>query len=194
MPHTHEITDLLKAWSDGDPEALEELMPLVDRELRIISHAYMKKERASHVLQTTALVAEALMRLMPEKISWYSRTQFYSLIARRMRQILIEHARGQLTAKRGNRVEHVDIADAISMSTEESQELLLLHEALMKLAKLDERKAKIVEHRYFGGFTLEEVAEFLDVSPSTIEREWRLARAWLKREISVSDSPEKAVS
>jgi RNA polymerase sigma factor (TIGR02999 family) len=105
-----------------------------------------------------------------------------------MRQVLIEHAREQLTAKRGNRVEHIDVADAILMSFEESQELVLLHEALLKLAKTDERKARIVEHRYFGGFTLEEIAELLGVSQSTIEREWRLARAWLKREMCAGES------
>ena len=195
MPNTHEITELLQAWSNGDSQALDKLIPLVDHELRLIAHAYMKKERAGHILQTTALVAEALMRLIgSEKISWHSRTHFYSLVARRMRQVLIEHAREQLTAKRGNRVEHVDVAEAVFMSTEQSQELLILNEALTKLAKIDERKARVVEYRYFGGFTLEEIAQLLDVSPSTIEREWRLARAWLKREMCASDSLNKTVS
>jgi len=189
MHRTHEITELLQAWSEGDSQALAQLIPLVDHELRVIAHAYMKRERAGHTLQTTALVAEALIRLMgQDKIWWHSRTHFYSLVARRMRQVLIEHAREQLTAKRGNRAEHVDVADAILMSSEESQELLLLHEALMKLAKTDERKARIVEYRYFGGFTLEEIAELLGVSQSTIEREWRLARAWLKREMCAGES------
>lgn len=194
MPQTHEITELLKAWSNGDSEALDKLLPLVDQELRKIAHAYMKKERAGHILQTTALVAEALMRLIgPEKISWQNRTHFYSLVARRMRQVLIEYAREQLTAKRGNRAEHVDIAEAVLMSSEQSQELVILDEALIKLAKLDERKAKIVEYRYFGGFTLEEIGKLLDVSQSTIEREWRLARAWLKREMGVSESLDKSI-
>jgi len=185
MPRTHEITELLQAWSRGDSQALSKLIPLVDRELRKIAHAYMSKERPGHTLQTTALVAEALIRLMEaEKISWHSRTHFYSLVARRMRQILIEHAREQLTAKRGNRAEHIDIAEAIFLSSEAAQELIMLDEALMKLAKIDERKAMIVEYRYFGGFTLEEVAELLGVSQSTVEREWRLARAWLKREMT----------
>ncbi len=185
MLSTHEITELLQAWSRGDSQALAKLIPLVDRELRKIAHAYMSRERAGHTLQTTALVAEALMRLMEaEKISWQSRTHFYSLVARRMRQILIEHAREQLTAKRGNRAEHIDVAEAVFLSTEASQELIMLDEALMKLATIDERKAKIVEYRYFGGFTLEEIAELLGVSQSTVEREWRLARAWLKRELT----------
>jgi RNA polymerase sigma factor (TIGR02999 family) len=185
MFRTHEITELLQAWSKGDSQALAKLIPLVDHELRNIAHAYMRRERIEHTLQTTALVAEALIRLMEaEKINWQSRTHFYALVARRMRQILIEHARQQLTAKRGNRAEHVDVADAAFLSSEMSQELIMLDEALMKLAKIDERKAKIVEHRYFGGFTLEEIAELFGVSQSTVEREWRLARAWLKREIS----------
>jgi RNA polymerase sigma factor (TIGR02999 family) len=119
-----------------------------------------------------------------DKISWESRTHFYSIVARRMRQILIEHAREQLTEKRGNRAEHVNVADATGLSSETSQELVILDEALTKLNSLDERKARVVEYRYFGGFTLAEVAELLRVSESTVEREWRVARSWLKREMT----------
>ena len=181
----HEITELLQAWSRGDSQALAKLVPLVDRELRNIAHAYMSRERAGHTLQTTALVNEALIRFIAtEKISWQSRTHFYSLVARRMRQILIEHARAQLTEKRGNRAEHIEMADAVQLSSEASQELIILDESLTKLSKIDERKADIVEYRYFGGFTLEEVAELLGVSQSTVEREWRFARSWLKREMT----------
>ena len=185
MSSTHEITKLLQAWSGGDSQALVRLLPLVDHELRNIAHAYMIREGTGHLLQTTALVNEALIRLIAaEKISWQSRTHFYALVARRMRQVLIEHARHQLTAKRGNRAEHIDDADAVLLSSEASQELCLLDEALTELGKFDERKAKIVEYRYFGGFTLVEVAELLDVSSATIEREWRLARSWLKRQMT----------
>ncbi len=184
MTSTHEITELLKAWSKGDEEAFEKLMPLVDHELRRIAHAYMSRERAGHTLQTTALINEALIRFIEaDKTDWHSRAHFYSLVAKRMRQILIEHAREQLTIKRGERAEHIHISDAGQLSTEKSQELIILDEALTKLAKIDERKAKIVEYRYFGGFTLEDVAGILDVSPSTVEREWRLARSWLRREM-----------
>jgi len=191
MVNPHEITELLQAWSKGNSQALAKLIPLVDHELRNIAHAYMNRERAGHTLQTTALVAEALIRLIQaESINWQSRKHFYALVARRMRQILIEHARQQLTAKRGNRAEHIDVSAAVFLSSEASEELLVLDEALKKLAKIDERKAKIVECRYFGGFTLEEVAEILSVSPTTVEREWRLARAWLKREISGGDALE----
>ena len=187
MPQTHKITELLQAWSKGDEQAFAELVPLVERELRNTAHAYMKQERAGHILQTTALVAEALIRLMGQpKIAWQSRRHFFALVARRMRQVLVEYARGQLAAKRGNRVEHIDVADAVLMSVQESEELVLLHEALDKLAKLDERKAKTVEYRHFGGYNLEEIAKLLEVSQATVEREWRLARAWLRREMCAS--------
>lgn len=184
MTTTHEITELLLAWSNGDSEALEKLVPLVDRELRRLAHFYMSKERAGHTLQTTALVNEALMRLIEaDKMNWQGRVHFYSIVARRMRQLLIEHARGQLALKRGERAEHVNLSAAGPISTEKSQELLILDAALNKLAQIDERKSKIVEYRYFGGFTIEEVADMLGVSASTVQSEWRLARSWLRREI-----------
>ncbi len=184
MTGTHEITELLRAWSDGDPEALEKLVPLVDRELRRLAHSYISKERAGHTLQTTALINEALMRLIEaDKMNWQGRVHFYSIVARRMRQILIEHAREQLTLKRGERAEHVNLSAAGPISTEKSEELLVLDAALTKLADLDERKAKIVEYRYFGGFTIEEVAGMLDISPTTVQSEWRLARSWMRREM-----------
>jgi RNA polymerase sigma-70 factor, ECF subfamily len=188
MTTTHEITELLRAWSNGDSEALEKLVPLVDRELRRLAHSYMSKERADHTLQTTALINEALMRLIEaDKMNWQGRVHFYSIVARRMRQILIEHAREQLTLKRGERAEHVNLSAAGPISTEKSQELLMLDAALTKLAEIDERKSRIVEYRYFGGFTIEEVAGMLDVSPTTVQSEWRLARSWLRREI-ISDT------
>jgi len=185
MTNTHEITELLQAWSKGDADALAKLMPLVDLELRKIAHSYMRKERVDHTLQTTALVNEALIRFVEaDKIDWQSRVHFYSLVARRMRQILVEHARAQLTAKRGNRAERVDISVAERLSTAQSEELIVLDAALSKLVGIDERKARVVEYRYFGGFTIEEVAEMLCVSPATVEREWRLARSWLFNEIT----------
>jgi RNA polymerase sigma factor (TIGR02999 family) len=190
MLHSHEITRLLQAWSRGDSQALAKLIPLVDHELKKIAHAYMSDERADNVLQTTALVHEALIRLMEgQQIDWQNRTHFYSLVARRMRQILIDYARQQLAARRGNRPERLDVDEVKLMSVEGSQEILMLHEALLKLAAIDDRKSKIVEYRYFGGFTLEEIAVMLTVSESTVDREWRLARAWLLRELqSQTDS------
>lgn len=184
MPQTHEITALLQAWTNGDSEALAKLIPLVDHELKKIAHAYIFKERPGHILQTTALMDEALIRLMEtEKISWSDRKHFYSLAAKRMRQVLIDYARKQMAGKRGNRPDQVDLTDSVPLALEAPEQLIMLHDALTKLASIDERKASVVEHRYFGGFTLEEVAEILGVSQATVEREWRLARAWLKREI-----------
>jgi len=187
MSQTHKITELLKAWNEGDSQALDELIPLVDRELRKVAHAYMLKEKSGHTLQTTALVNEALMRLLEgegENISWQSRKHFYALVARRMRQVLIEHARAKLDIKRGQRPEQIDFDEVIILTTEMSRELIMLDAALKKLAQVDERKAKVVEYRYFGGFTIVEVADLLGIAPKTVEREWRLARSWLKREMT----------
>lgn len=180
-----EITDLLKAWSRGDPDALAKLLPLVDHELKRIAHAFMVEERAGHSLHTSALVQEALARLIVgNPIDWQSRKHFYAIVARRMRHILIEHARKRLAAKRGKRAEHINVDEVIFLSIEKSQELVMLDEALTKLAKIDARQALIVELLHFGGFTREEVASMLELSSTTIERHWRFARSWLKREIS----------
>jgi RNA polymerase sigma factor (TIGR02999 family) len=194
MGDAHHITDLLRAWSEGDHAALQELIPLVDRELRRLAHAYISRERDGHTLQTTDLVNEAMMRLIDSgKVSWKSRNHFYAIVARRMRQILIEHARSQLALKRGNRPERVTISAAGHLSAEKSQELILLDAALAKLADVDERKSQVIEYRYFGGFTIEEVAGMLEISVSTVQNEWRLARSWLKREMSVETNPGTAV-
>jgi RNA polymerase sigma factor (TIGR02999 family) len=191
MPQTHEITALLQAWTNGDSEALAKLIPLVDYELKRIAHAYMRKERPGHILQTTALMDEALIRLMQtDKISWNDRKHFYSLAAKRMRDVLVDDARRQMAEKRGKRPDQVDLTDAAAQALEAPEQLIMLHDALTKLATIDQRKASVVEHRYFGGFTLKEVAEILGVAQTTVEREWRLARAWLKREISNDDASE----
>lgn len=186
MSQTHQITELLQAWSKGDSQALAKLIPQVDHELRKIAHAYMLEEKPGHTLQTTGLVNEALTRLIQgEQISWENRRHFYALVARRMRQVLVDHARTQLAAKRGGRAEHIPIEDAaFSLSVQLSEELIMLEEALTKLKKIDERKEKVVELRYYGGFTIQEVADVLGIAPSTVEREWRLARSWLKREMT----------
>jgi RNA polymerase sigma-70 factor (ECF subfamily) len=184
MPQTHQITELLKAWSDGDSEALAKLIPLVDDELKKIAHAYIRKERPGHILQTTALMDEALIKFMEtEKISWNDRRHFYAFAAKRMRQVLIDYARKQKAGKRGNDPELVDVTDSLLPALEAPEQIIMLHYALTKLASFDERKESVVELRYFGGFTLEEVAKILGVAQATVEREWRLARAWLKREI-----------
>jgi RNA polymerase sigma-70 factor (ECF subfamily) len=172
-----EITQLLKAWSNGDNEALEKLLPLVDHELRKIARSYMRDERPNHILQTTALVNEALMKLIRESISWDNRRQFYALIAKRMRQVLIDYAR------RANRAEHIDLDDA-DAAQERSQTLIILDEALTKLAQTDERMAAIVESRFFIGLTNTEIAELLGISRATVERDWRFACSWLKTEMN----------
>ncbi len=173
----HEITELLKAWSSGDTQALEKLVPLVDDELRKIAHNYMRNERAGHILQTTALVNEALIKLIRENISWENRKQFYALVAKRMRQVLVDYAR------RTERAGYVDLDDAV-IPDETPKEVLMLDEALTKLAGIDQRKETIVECRYFIGLKLEEIAELLGIGQSTVERDWRFARSWLKREMT----------
>ncbi len=184
MAQDHEITDLLKAWSEGDSQALEKLLPLVDDELRKIAHAYLLREQPGHILRTTALVNEALIRLLGgERIQWHSRRQFYALVARRMRQVLIDYAKKRRAAKGSGAAVHVDLDETI-ISSHMSEELRLLDQALKKLAEVDELKALIVEYRYFGGYTFKEVAELLDISEAKVEREWRFARSWLKREIT----------
>jgi len=188
MTRTHEITDLLQAWSRGDSEALAKLLPLVDHELERIAHAFVKKEQAGRSLHTSALVQEALASLIFDKpIDWQSRKHFFAIVAWRMREILVEHARRRLAARRGGGAEHINVDDVFFLSNEMSEELDLLDKALKKLARIDQRKEQIVELRYFGGFTLEEIAEQLSVSPKTVEREWGFARAWLKREIGGED-------
>ena len=173
----HEITELLQAWSNGDTQALDRLMPLVDKELRKIAHKYMRNERPGHILQTTALVNEALIRLIRENISWENRKQFYALVAKRMRQVLVDYAR------KVKKAEYIDVDDAV-IPDKKSKELLMLDEALTKLARTDERMATIVECRYFIGLTLREMAELFGVSQSTVERDWRFARSWIKRQMT----------
>ena len=188
MSREHEITELLRAWGNGDSQALDKLVPLVDDELKKIAHAYMLRERPGHTLQTTALVNEALIRLTGgERVNWHSRRHFYSIVARRMRQVLIDYAKKRLAAKGPGVNEHIDLDNAV-VSREMSEELRLLDEALTKLAEFDEFKSAIVEYRYFGGYTLKEVAELLDISEATVEREWRFTRSWLKREITNTSS------
>lgn len=177
MDPEHQITELLKAWSEGDADALNRVWPLVDSELKKIARIYMADERSDHILQPTALVNEALIKLIPENISWENRKHFYGFVAKRMRQVLVDYSRRTETA------EHVAIDD-VEIPTEKPKELLLLDAALMKLASIDERIVTIVECRYFIGLTIPEVAELLGVGRSTVERDWRFARSWLNNEMS----------
>lgn len=176
----NEITDLLKAWSAGDNQAFDKLMPLVDPELKRLAQAYMRNERAGHILQPTALVNEALLKLIREKnIDYENRKHFYGFVAKRMRQVLVDYARG-------NRTRGVDIAELERQSSEKSEELILLDQALSKLATIDERIATIVEYRHFIGLSRKDVAALLGVSPSTVDRDWSFARDWLKHEMTAN--------
>jgi len=181
----HQITELLKAWKNGDNEALDRLMPLVVQELKKIAHKYMQAERPGNLLQTTALVNEAVIKLMPEKIRFEDRKQFYGLVAKRMRQILVDEAKKHSTAKRGNwAVEQLDDRKANQLSSERSRELLSLDEALTELAKIDERKATIVECHFFIGLTVAKVAKLLGHSKATVERDLNFTRSWLRQEMT----------
>lgn len=177
------LTSLLVEWQEGDQTALDRLTPLVYNELRRIAHRYVRRERNGHTLETTALVNEAYVRLAGSKnVAWENRSHFFAATAQVMRHVLIDHARRRLYAKRGGDVQHVPLNDAESQMTEQrADELIALNEALQELAALDPRKARVVEMRYFGGLSLEETAETLEVSLMTVRRDWRAAKAWLFR-------------
>jgi RNA polymerase sigma factor (TIGR02999 family) len=184
-PSTHEVTELLIEWSNGDKAALDKLMPLIHEELRRLAHHYMSNERPGHTLQTTALVNEAYLRLVNRKgVHWQNRAHFFAIAATLMRSILVDHARSHASAKRGGGGPKVEIDEAMIVSQERAAEVLALDDVLTKLAKFDPQQSRIVELRFFGGLTIEETAEVLDLSPATIKREWTAARAWLYRELS----------
>ena len=178
------LTGLLVEWRDGDKAALDRLMPLVYDELRCIAHRYVQRERDGHTLQTSALVNEVYLRFAGQrKVDWQNRAHFFAVTAQVMRHILIDHARRRRYAKHGGEVRQIPINDAARMSLQRASELIALEEALNELAKLDRRKSRVVELRYFGGLSLEETAQVLDVSLMTVRRDWRAAKAWLYRKM-----------
>jgi RNA polymerase sigma-70 factor (ECF subfamily) len=178
------LTELLLEWRSGDVDALQKLTPLVYGELRRIAHRYMKRERAGHTLQTTALVNEAYLRLAAEhRIDWEGRNHFFAVMSQVMRHILTDHARRRGYAKHGGDLKQVSLGETDLMSPERASELVALDESLSELASFDSRKSKVVELRYFGGLSLEETAEVLGVSLMTVRRDWRAAKAWLYREL-----------
>jgi len=180
-----EVTQLLGEWSNGDDRALEKLVPLVHPELHRLAHHYMSRERPGHTLQTTAILNEAYVRLVDNTPPvWQGRTHFIAAAAQLMRRIMVDHARGRQSLKRGGGAVKVTLDEAALVTEARSQELLDLDEALERLAVQDARKSQIVELRYFGGLTVEETAEFLKLSQRTVEREWTMAKAWLYRELS----------
>ncbi|MDZ4802959.1 MAG: sigma-70 family RNA polymerase sigma factor [Bryobacteraceae bacterium] len=185
MSENPEVTRLLANWREGNSAAAEELVPLVYRELRQLAGAYMRRERGASTLQPTALVHEAWVRLAgSEQPQWQSRSHFIGVAARCMRQILVDHARRNLAEKRGGDQVRATLNEAISFSNDTSAAMVALHEALDELTKISERKAKIVELRFFGGFSVEETAQALEISIATVGREQRLAEAWLYRELN----------
>lgn len=178
------MTGLLAAWSQGDHAALERLIPLVERELQRLAHRYLRRERPGHTLQTTALVNEAYLRLAGQRETrWQNRAHFFGIAASMMRRILIDHARKVAGAKRGGGAPRVPLDEERVVGEERAAELVALDDALEALASVDERKARIVELRYFAGLSVEECAEVLHVHPDTVGREWRRARAFLRREL-----------
>ena len=184
-PSPHEITQLLRAWSSGDEAALQRLTPLVYEELHRIARRYMRREGQGHILQTTALVNEAYLRLVDWKnVEWQNRAHFFAVSAQIMRRILVDFARNRHYLKRGGGALQVSLAEAVSVSSEQGRDLVALDEALNSLATVDQRKSQVVEMRFFGGLTVAETAEVLKVSAETVMRDWNLAKVWLMRGLS----------
>jgi RNA polymerase sigma factor (TIGR02999 family) len=184
-----DITALLLSWGRGDEAALQQLIPLVHRELHQIARGCLKGERPGHTLQPTALVNEAFLRLVDvRRVSWKNRTHFLAMSARLMRRVLVDFARSRQYQKRGGGVMKVSLDEAHGVATERGQDLVALDEALITLSAIDERKVRVIEMRFFGGLTVEETADVLDLSRETVLRDWRLARAWLMQELLKSAS------
>jgi RNA polymerase sigma-70 factor, ECF subfamily len=184
-----EITGLLIDWNNGSAEALEKLMPLVESELRRMAARHMRRESPGHTLQTTALVNEAYLKLIDQReVRWQSRAHFFALSSQLMRRILLDHARAQKRGKRGGDAIHIAFEDAVVITPEKSADLIALDEALTRLARFDPNKSKIVEMRFFGGLSVKEVAEVMGIAEVTVMLHWRLAKAWLKREMASGQS------
>ena len=186
MTHApHEVTKLLVAWGDGDQSALDQLMPLVYEELHRLAHRYMAQERPEHTLQTSALVNEAYVRLIDQRsVVWQNRAQFFGIAATSMRRILVSYARSRKRVKRGAGAFQISLDETAILSNERASEMVALDEALENLTAVDQRKSQVVELRFFGGLSIDETAEVLKVSPGTVMRDWTLAKAWLRREVS----------
>jgi RNA polymerase sigma factor (TIGR02999 family) len=182
MSASYDVTQLLLAWNDGDQTALDELIPLVQAELRQLASRYMRNERAGHTLQTTALINEVYLRLIEvRRVEWQSRAHFFGIASRLMRQILVDFARSRRYQKRGGGMGHLPLNEMLAGQAQPDQDVVALDEALKALAKVDERKSRVVEMRFFGGLREREIAVALEVSPETVRRDWRLAKSWLLR-------------
>ena len=181
----HGITQLLKAWGNGEQEALEQLIPLIYSELHRLAHRYMQRERNAHTLQSTALVHEAYERLIDLKeVSWQNRAHFFGVSARLMRRVLVDYARSRRYSKRGGEWRQLPLNEAVAVFRDRGTDIVALDDALSTLAGIDSRKSRVVEMRFFGGLSIRETAEVLNVSPETVLRDWRLAKVWLLRELS----------
>lgn len=186
-PQKPDITTLLKAWSAGDQAALDDLMPALYSEIRKLAASYLRRERPDHTLQPTALVNEAYLKLIDQRVvEWQNRAHFFGVAAQIMRRILVDHARAQKADKRGSGNRPLVLDEALEVAGGRSMDFVALDDALKTLAELDPRQAQIVELRYFGGLSIEETAEVTKLSPATIKREWASARAWLRRELERS--------
>ena len=185
MTQSHGITELLIQWSDGDKTALEQLIPLVERELRHLARKVMGNENPGHTLQPTALVNETYLKLVDQKRArWQNRAHFFAIAARIMRRILLDYAKKRNRVKRGGQMQRVSISDRLAIFTEKSEQLIALDEALVRLSAFDPVLSKIIELHCFGGLSVEETAEVLGIAKITVMRRWKIARAWLRREIS----------
>ena len=179
------VTRLLLEWSEGNRQALEEMLPLIYDELRRLAHNFLYRERPGHTLQTTALVHEAYLKLIDQRDArWQNRAHFFAIAAQAMRRILIDSARRHVAEKRGGRGQKLSLAEVATISLEPNTNLIALDLALTRLAEIDSQQSRIIELRYFGGLTIEETAEVMRLSPATIKREWTMARAWLHQALA----------
>jgi RNA polymerase sigma factor (TIGR02999 family) len=183
-PSTNEVTERLIAWSAGDRAAFDHLLPIVYQELRRMAGAYLRQENPGHTLQPTALVHETWLRLIDQtRVNWRNRAQFFGVAAQMMRRILVDHAKAKHREKRGGDAVKLSLDDVVNLSQERVTDLLALNDALDDLSRIDGRKSRVIELRYFGGFSVEETAQILEVSPETVIRDWKMAKAWLYQQI-----------
>ena len=187
-PVPNRVTELLVGWCDGDREALDRLLPQVYEELHRLAARYMRREHPGHTLQTTALINEAYVRLVDQKhVRWQNRAHFLAIASELMRRILVDYARRRLYQKRGAGALQVTLGDAETIPVERTPDLVALDEALTSLARIDERRGRVVELKFFGGLSIEETAEVLKISPTTVERDWTIAKAWLHKTLVLDD-------
>jgi RNA polymerase sigma factor (TIGR02999 family) len=183
---SQEITAMLRAWGEGDRAVLDQMLPLVYDELRRQAHRYLRRERPNHTLQTTALINEAYLKLVDQRVvQWQNRAHFFGIAAQAMRRILVDYAKQRNREKRGGAAADLPLEEALLVAaTGQSIDLLALDEALTRLALIDEQQARVVELKYFSGLSIEETAEALGISPATVKRDWQMAKAWLRHELS----------